>query len=108
MNIKDEQDHMDCSEALIKTKTYSDGSMPIYPFAAEEGQINCAHLIVVTPALESSEVTAISESGCASRYTFVFAVNDQQMLGKSETNDNVTILNVMRDRVAEAFSDIVL
>lgn len=108
MNIKDEQDHMDCSEALIKTKTYSDGSMLIYPFAAEEGQINCAHLIVVTPALESSEVTAISESGCASRYTFVFAVNDQQMLGKSETNDNVTILNVMRDRVAEAFSDIVL
>ncbi len=108
MNIKDEQEHIDCSEALIKTKTYRNETLPIYPFTAEEGQVNCAHMIVVTQALDSSEINSISESGCASRYTFVFAVNDQQLLGQVDVNDNVTVLNVMRDRVAEAFSDILL
>lgn len=104
-NIKDEQDHIECADMLIKSKTYTDETNAIYPFAAETEQMNYAHLIVVSKALDDSIVTDITSSGFASRYLFVFAVKDKQPQ-PPEVIDNVCIVRVQKDHVAEALSDI--
>lgn len=108
IKIKEEHEHIECSEMLIKTKTYYDETMPIYPFVSDNEPSGCAHLIVVSPVLNDNEISEISESGYASKYTFVFAVTDKEHMNQPDVNENVTILNVMRDHVSEAFSDILL
>ncbi len=104
-NIKDEQDHIDCAENLIKTKTYSSVESPIYPFTAENEQINFAHLIVVSQQLQDNDIDQITSSGFASRYLFIFAVKDLQPQ-QPEISENVCIVRVQKDHIAQALSDI--
>lgn len=106
-SIKDEQDHIDCADALIKTKTYLNETTQIYPFALESDQLNYAHLIVVSQVLDENTISDITSSGFASRYLFVFAVKDQQPQ-QPEVAENVCIVRVQKDNVAQALTDIEL
>lgn len=107
VSIKDEQDHIDCADMLIKTTTYSDEQSPVYPFAELAEQINYAQLIVISQELDEQTIDSISKSGYAAKYMFVFAVKDKDQLQQVQNIDNVTIINVQKDHIADAFSDIV-
>ena len=107
INIKTDQDHIDCTDMLIRTKTYFDAEKRIYPFAADDEQLCSANIITVSQPLEQADIDMITESGCSSKYMFVFAVKDPQQVLPAETVENITTVYVQKDRIADAFSDIV-
>lgn len=106
-NIKQEQEHIDCADMLIRTKTYTDENINIYPFVDNDYQTSYAHLLVVSKPLGEEEIEAIAKSEHAAKYTFVFALDDNQQLQSPVMTDNVNIIYVHRDHIADAFSDIV-
>ena len=106
-SIKNEQDHIDCTDMLIRTRTYNDPENKIYPFADDDMQNSCANLITVSQPLEQADIGMITESGCSTKYMFVFAVKDPQEALQAETDENITTIYVQKDHISDAFSDIV-
>ena len=106
-NIRSEQDHIDCTDMLIRTKTYNDAENRIYPFAYDDEQLSSANIITVSQPLEQADIEQITESGCSGKYMFVFAVKDPAQALPAETVENVTTIYVQKDHITEAFSDIV-
>ncbi len=106
-NIKEDQDHIDCADMLIKTKTYSDPVSPIYPFSQTDEQTSCANLITISQPLGEKDTDSITSSGISTKYMFIYAVKEQQQILQSESSDNVTTVYVQKDHIAAAFTDIV-
>jgi len=107
-NIKSDQDHIDCTDMLIRTKAYYDPENQIYPFAEDDEQLSCANIMTFSQPIDQSYIDTITHSGCSAKYMFAFAVKDQQDLIPADTVENVTTIYLTKDHISEAFSDIVL
>lgn len=109
INVKDESEHYECAELLIKSKTYSDSEEAVFPFTTDSEQLCCGHLIVFSKKLDEKTVEAVTGSGYAARYLFAFSRSDKDENAESEiiTQDNVDILYIRKDHIGDAFSDIV-
>ena len=106
INIKNEQDHIDCSDQLIRAKTYSDDTTGIFPFTQQENMKRCGHLIVVSGKLKDDEINSLTEPGYAARYTFAFTGSNEEQ--KNDTEDNISVVYIKKGRIQDAFADIVL
>lgn len=106
VNIRDEDDHYNCMDMLIKSKTYHDEQKAIYPFYDDIDKAVCGHLIIVSEKLSDDEMHSIVNSGYASRFSFAipFAANMQL---PEPPSDNAVIIPVSRNQVAQSFNDIV-
>lgn len=107
LNIKDEDDHYECADLLIRSKTYIDAEARIYPFTSQSEQICCGHLIVFSSKLDEKDIDSISTSGYSARYLFAFAKTDDEPQTDITTQENVGIIYIRKDHISEAFSDIV-
>ena len=107
LNIKDEDDHYECADLLIRSKTYIDAEERIYPFTSQSEQICCGHLIVFSSKLDEKDIDSISTSGYSARYLFAFAKTDDEPQTDITTQENVGIIYIRKDHISEAFSDIV-
>ena len=109
-NIKNEQEHQECAERLINAKTFIDESTEITHFTDESDIPVCGHLIVVSKPMSEKSISYIVESGFASKYTIALAQDDTDTSEHSDPriSDNSNIIYIQKDRITEAFSDIII
>lgn len=104
-SIKTESEHYECADALIRTKTYSDPAVPIYPFTEDAEQICCGNLIILSSRLPNELMTAITESGYSARYLFAFTQTDPnaQQTSAVTISDNAGMIEIRKDHIGDSF-----